>query len=234
MGDGLLAAGAAACAVLIAIPGRTHRLGRLAGLGDARSLVVARAMLSRLMTLVAMRGRVARRRQQACEAVAAMAAELRAGQPVHRALERACAGTAVAGRARAALRWGGDVPAALRDDARSPGCEVLRSVAACWTVAAGRGAGLAQSLERLVDAERAAEEVRAQLSAHLAAPRATARMLAGLPLLGLLLGIALGGDPLAWMLGTPMGLACLVGGGLLTALGLLWTSRIAARVERLL
>ncbi|MGI9195924.1 MAG: hypothetical protein ACR2KE_00490, partial [Candidatus Nanopelagicales bacterium] len=74
MGDGLLAASAAACAVLIAIPGRAHRLGRLAGLGDARSLVVARMMLRRLMTLVAMRGRVARRRQQACEAVAAMAA----------------------------------------------------------------------------------------------------------------------------------------------------------------
>ncbi len=173
-------------------------------------------------------------RERTREAVAATAAELRAGQPINRAFDRGCASTGVARRALAALAWGGDMPTALRTDAQAPGCALLASVAACWSVAEGRGAGLAAALDRLVEADRAAEEVRVQLEAHLAAPRATARMLAALPLLGLLLGASLGGDPVGWLLGSPLGFACLAAGLLLIAAGLLWTARIAARVERLL
>jgi tight adherence protein B len=101
-------------------------------------------------------------------------------------------------------------------------------------VAATQGAGLADALDRLVVQDRRAEEVRRQLEAHLAAPRATARMLALLPALGLLLGIAVGGDPLGWLLGTPLGVGCLVLGILLVVAGLTWASRIVARTERLL
>ena len=97
-----------------------------------------------------------------------------------------------------------------------------------------QGAGLADALDRLVAQDRRSEEVRRQLDAHLAAPRATARMLALLPLLGLLLGFAIGGDPLGWLLGTPLGWACLVLGLLLIAAGLGWATRIVARTERLL
>ena len=178
--------------------------------------------------------RARRNRSRVREAVAAVAAELRAGQPVRQALERGCAPADVARRARSALEWGGDIPEALRAEAAAPGCDLLASVAACWSVAEGRGAGLASALERLVDADRAADEVRTQLDAHLAAPRATARMLATLPLLGLVMGMAFGGDPVGWLLGSLPGRACLLGGLGLIALGLLWTSRIVARVERLL
>lgn len=177
---------------------------------------------------------VASRREAVREATAAMAAELAAGHSASRALERAFAPADVGPKARAAVAWGGDVAAALRSDARLPGCALLAHVSACWCVAHGTGAGLAESLRRAVEADRADDDVRTQLTAHLAAPRATARMLAALPALGLLLGIAMGGDPLAWLLGTPLGLACLIAGAALTALGLLWTSRIAARVEALL
>jgi tight adherence protein B len=59
-------------------------------------------------------------------------------------------------------------------------------------------------------------------------------MLALLPALGLLLGVAIGGDPLGWLLGTPLGWACLVAGLLLIATGLAWATRIVARTERLL
>jgi len=163
-----------------------------------------------------------------------MAAELAAGHSAARALERAFTPGEVGPRARAAVIWGGDVAVALRADARAPGCALLAQVSACWSVAQGTGAGLAESLRRAVEADRDDDEVRTQLSAHLAAPRATARMLAGLPVLGLLLGIAMGGDPIPWLLGTPLGFACLVGGAALTALGLFWTSRIAGRVEALL
>lgn len=178
------------------------------------------------------RGRV---RGQVRDALAEVVADVRAGQPPARALERALASadTHLAPRSLAAVRWGGDIPGALRDDARSADQPLLSAAAACWSVAE-RGAGLADALDRVVQQDRKAEEVRRQLQAQLAAPRATARMLALLPLIGLGLGFAIGGDPLGWLLGTPFGWACLGLGLALTGLGLAWTSRIATRTERLL
>lgn len=180
------------------------------------------------------RTRANRRRAQVIEAIGALAAELRAGQPVRTALVRAFQDDQVAPRAVAAARWGGDVATALAEDADDVQQPVLRSLGACWGVAEGSGAGLAAAVERLVVTARASEAVRMQLQAHLAAPRATARMLAGLPLIGVLMGIALGGDPLAWLTSTSIGVVCLTAGIGLTLLGLWWTKRISARVERLL
>lgn len=208
--------------------GRRHHVAATARTSLAVDLV------SRLRGRLTTRRSLQRRREIARDAVAAMAAELSAGHSATRALERAFARDDLAPRSRAAIAWGGDVVEALRADARMPGCGLLLAVSACWSVAHGTGAGLAESLRRAVSADREDDEVRTQLAAHLAAPRATARMLAGLPVLGLILGIAMGGDPLAWLLGTPLGFGCLACGIGLTILGLLWTSRIAARVEALL
>lgn len=187
------------------------------------------------------RWRFARRRRSRFRAavrdlLAEICADVRAGQPPARAVERALMDgqESLAPRTLAAVRWGGDVAGAMRADGDAHGVPLLRSAAACWVVAHDHGAGLADALERLVAAERRAEEVRRQLEAHLAAPRATARMLAFLPLLGLALGFAIGGDPLAWLIGGPAGWACLVVGLALTGLGLAWTGRIAARTEALL
>ena len=68
----------------------------------------------------------------------------------------------------------------------------------------------------------------------MAGPRATARLLALLPVLGIGFGMLLGGDPLAWLMTSTIGRLCLAGGILLTLAGLWWTGRIAASVERLL
>lgn len=186
----------------------------------------------------------ARRRRAAghdrvIEALGALASEVRAGQPIRRAWERALGsvsseGSCVSPRSLAATRWGGDVVAALREDSRDTCEPLLQGLAACWSVSEGTGAGLANAVERLVEGARSAADVRVQLEAHLAAPRATARLLATLPLLGLLLGLSLGGDPLSWLLGSPAGRACLAAGLALTGLGLWWTGRIAARAERLM
>lgn len=179
-----------------------------------------------------------RRRQRVAtrEALAEVVADVRAGQPPTRALERALRDrdSQLAPRALAAARWGGDVAEALRDDARQSSQSILAGASACWSVAATQGAGLADALDRLVSQDRRAEEVRRQLAAHLAAPRATARMLALLPVLGLLLGFAIGGDPLGWLLGTAWGWGCLALGILLIAAGLAWAQRIVSRTERLL
>ncbi|WP_411151072.1 type II secretion system F family protein [Streptomyces sp. A30] len=131
----------------------------------------------------------------------------------------------------AAARFGGDVPAALAVAARQPGAEGLVGLAACWRVAVDHGAGLAAGLDRLEGALRAERDQRADLRAQLAGARSTAVMLAGLPVLGLALGTALGADPLHVLLHTGAGLGCLLVGGLLEALGMWWAMRIVRGAE---
>ncbi|WP_344963814.1 type II secretion system F family protein, partial [Streptomyces thioluteus] len=109
----------------------------------------------------------------------------------------------------AAARFGGDVPTALREAGRQPGAEGLTGVAACWQVAVDGGAGLAAGLERVGAALAAERDQREDLRAQLAGTRSTAVMLALLPVLALLMGGALGADPLHVLFHTPAGLGCL-------------------------
>lgn len=131
----------------------------------------------------------------------------------------------------AAARFGGDVPGALTEAARQPGADGLVGLAACWRVAVDRGAGLAAGLDRLEGALRAERDQRADIRAQLAGSRSTAFMLAGLPVLGLLLGTALGANPLRVLLHTGPGLGCLLVGGVLEGVGMWWALRIVRGAE---
>lgn len=180
---------------------------------------------------------------RAAEVVAlcgAAVGELRAGaqpgQALTAAIRRTAAGQSRPGPAEsgvlAAAAFGGDVAAALREGAREPGSEGLAGMAACWRVSVDGGAGLAAGLERLEGALRAERDRHESLRAQLAGARSTAVVLALLPLVGLLMGTALGADPLRVLLHTPMGWGCLLVGGVLEALGLLWCRRIVRMGER--
>ncbi|MGW0711612.1 type II secretion system F family protein [Streptomyces sp. NPDC002643] len=180
-----------------------------------------------------------RARQRRGDAVvalcAALAGEVRAGRQPGEALNRAARDSGGLGEAQAvvlaAARFGGDVPGALADAARQPGADGLLGLAACWRVAVDRGAGLAAGLDRLEGALRAERDQRADLHAQLAGSRSTAVMLAGLPLLGLLLGTALGADPLCVVLHSIAGFGCLLVGAVLQSVGLWWASRIVRGAE---
>ncbi|MET9733520.1 type II secretion system F family protein [Streptomyces sp. NPDC006458] len=164
-----------------------------------------------------------------------LAGEVRAGRQPGEALLRAAQESGGLGPAQsavlAAARFGGDVPEALATAARRPGAEGLLGLAACWRVAVDQGAGLAAGLDRLEGALRAQRDQRADLRAQLAGARSTAVMLAGLPALGLLLGGALGAEPLRVLLHTGAGLGCLLAGGLLEGVGLWWALRIVRGAE---
>ena len=136
-------------------------------------------------------------------------------------------------RTRAALRLGGDVVAALRSDARTPGAEVLAQVAVCWHVSTATGAGLADGLAQVVRSEQAVAGIREELRAAIASARASATILALLPLLGLALGMILGANPVGWLLGSPLGWAALAAGLLAEGCGVMWSRRIIGRVERM-
>jgi tight adherence protein B len=131
----------------------------------------------------------------------------------------------------AAVRFGGEVPEAFRALAELPGAEGAAGIAACWQVASSSGAGLAAGLDRVAEGLRAERALKETVRAELAGPRSTAALLAALPLFGLLLGAALGADPLRMLLHTPAGMACLSLGALLECAGLAWTGRIARGAE---
>ena len=169
------------------------------------------------------------RRRQAVSWVDGVVAELRAGRPARVALTEQPDAPCL--RAVAAVRLGGDVVEALHADALEQDLPLFAHVAACWAVAESSGAGLVAALEQVVASARADEEIRAEISAQLAAPRATARMLAALPVFGLLLGSSIGASPVGWLLGSPIGWAVLVVGLVEIAAGLWWTGRMVASIE---
>ena len=232
-------------------PGRPHPLARAPVRTAAAAVVVLVAGGGAVLALLAAgavaaggrwwasRTRAAARegeRTRAVEACTALAGELRAGRSPAQALTVAAdlavgPSRAALAAAAAAAGLGGDVPQALRPRP-GDGCsvpEVLRALAACWTVCAGSGSGLAAAVERLADGLRDDRAQRRSVQSELAGPRATAGMLAVLPLAGLLLAAGLGADPLHVLLSTPVGLVCLVGGLGLDGLGLLWTGRLVRR-----
>jgi tight adherence protein B len=158
-------------------------------------------------------------------AITGLAAELRAGRAPERALEAVA--QEVWPRTCAVASWGGDVVGALRaEDDR-----IAAHLAACWQVGTTTGARLAEIIENLARAERDAAEARVELRASLAGPKATARMLAFLPVLGVGLSYLLGADPITWFLGDPLGPPMLIVGALFTGAGVLWTRWITGQVE---
>ncbi|GAA2382839.1 hypothetical protein GCM10010420_01000 [Streptomyces glaucosporus] len=173
------------------------------------------------------------REEAVIELCSAVAGELRAGRTPERAL--LAVGMPAfedgGGSVLAAARFGGDVAGALRQAARQEGAEGLTGMAACWQVAVDGGAGLADGLDRVAGALRSERDQRLELRAQLAGPRSTALVLALLPAFGLLLGGAMGAQPLRVLLHTPAGWACLVAAGLLEWAGLAWVSRIVRTAE---
>ncbi len=177
---------------------------------------------------------VAARRQAVSELCATLAGELHAGRTPAQALRWAateCGDPVLAARLPGVADRPEGAPAALAGLAALPGGEDLRQLAACWQVAEGVGAGLAAALDRLAAALRANEALRAEVAVELAGARATARLLAALPVVGLLLGTAIGADPTRVLLRTWPGLACLGLGLTLAVAGLRWTDRIAHAAE---
>jgi tight adherence protein B len=108
----------------------------------------------------------------------------------------------------------------------------LASLAACWHVVVASGAMLAPAIDRVAEALRDEIDLEQALAISLAAPRATVRLLAGLPLLGLGLGAVIGAHPLAFLVGSPAGVCCFLLAAAFDAGGVAWARRIANRATR--
>jgi len=132
--------------------------------------------------------------------------------------------------ARAGL--GADVTAGLRAAARSSSLPAhWDRVAVSWQLAGDHGLAIAtlmRAAQRDI-AERQRFSVR--VASGMAGARATAAILAGLPIPGVLLGQAIGARPLGFLLSGHAGGWLLVMGSTLACGGLLWADRITDRLE---
>lgn len=140
---------------------------------------------------------------------------------------------AVLGAARSAAGAGAPVSEAIRR-ALPPGsapdreARIWWELAACLDIAEASGCPLANVLTRFAAQLEVEDDADAARQTALAGPKATVALLTWLPLMGLGLGAALGVDPLAVLLGTPLGLAAMAAGIALTVAGRVWSARLVA------
>ncbi|GAB3263364.1 hypothetical protein GCM10027425_27780 [Alteromonas gracilis] len=253
------ALGAALCAALavsLALPARTRvgvrRVGAgalaalagggatlaaaLAGAADARALALA--VLLGAGTMAALRWRRDRReaaraehdRDRMAEFCEVLAAEVASGLPPAAALVRTTGEFGELSALATAARLDADLPHAMRSMADRPGWEDLRLVAATWQVSRRSGSALAPALEILGRTVRERRAVARVVAAELAGAYATARLMLALPVVMLLMGSSLGGDPAHFLLRTWPGLVCLAAGLAALAGGMAWLSRIERSV----
>jgi tight adherence protein B len=233
----------AAVAVMAAVLAAWVLAGPDAPTARLTALLAASGARRRLWKAPVMRPRPAVKaaawRAASIELCQSLVAELAAGKQPGEALARAAAGVSFADKADdgallpvvAAARDGGDVPAALLRAASPWGGDGLVRLAACWRVSVTVGGDLVALVQRVEASLREEEAHRQDVAAQLAGPRATARMLAGLPVLGVLMAAGLGMDPVAFLLGGPAGIACLITGLALDTAGVWWTRALVARAE---
>lgn len=93
------------------------------------------------------------------------------------------------------------------------------------------GAPVAEVLDACAEGISEATEAAAARRAALAGPVTSARMLALLPGLGVLLGLAIGVDPLGFLLGTSMGKILLLLGAFIEVIGIAWVRAMVKRAE---
>ena len=131
--------------------------------------------------------------------------------------------------AAAAGRRGDSIADAVAQEARALGGQAgdaWLGLAAAWGVATAAGAPLAACLRELAGSFRDLGQVHRDLAVALAGPNATARMVMGLPLVGILFGSVLGFNTLQTLFLTGPGLACLGAGALLMVAGARWNRRL--------
>jgi len=131
--------------------------------------------------------------------------------------------------AAARARLGGSAASGL---AASEGvvADDLHRIARAWAVAETHGLALAELLQAARSDLLGRSRFRTRAEAGLAGARATAAVLAGLPVLGVVLGQLMGAAPVRVLLGGGLGAVLLVVGTVLVAAGLVWTDRIVDRV----
>jgi tight adherence protein B len=161
--------------------------------------------------------------------------ELRVGShPIHAfevAAGETVGGVGISLRAVAArAELGADVTAGLRAAAQSSALPAhWDRLAVCWQLASDHGLAIATLMRAAQRDIAERQRFSARVASGMAGARATTAILAGLPVLGVLLGQLIGARPLTFLLDGHAGGWLLVVGTLLACAGLVWSDRITER-----
>jgi tight adherence protein B len=173
-----------------------------------------------------------RRDQQLPDALDRLASSLRAGEAVGPSLRSLVSGTAdpLQSELRSVARSierGGSVTDALAGWASSSHASAdVRLVAAALTIGAGAGGEVARAVDGVAATLRERHEVRAEAVSLATQARASATLLAATPLAFTALVAMLDARVVTFLFTNPLGIACLVLGTGLEAVGALWMARI--------
>lgn len=214
-------AGPALAAAVVGGVGTLLSTTLVAALAGGGALLATRAELGRREHV-----REERRLQALVEALGAVAAELRSGRSMESAATVAAQAFPEQEAARVlsrALR-APDVPPDR--SAAGPFADAVSRVAAAVRLSGRTGCSLVAVLAAVEDDLRCRLRQARDLRAAVAAPRASAVLLAGLPLLGLAMGSGIGADPWRVLTTTGTGQVLLVLGVGLEVAGLAWSTRL--------
>ncbi len=193
-------------------------------------------------TVIHRRRRAARRRSAVAEAwqlrdaLDILVGELRVG--AHPVAALSAAAGEVGGRAGDHLRTvsahgllGADISIGLHSVAETSAIPAhWRRLALCWRLAQHHGLAIATLLRTAQHDIVERDRFRLRLDAGLAGPRTTAAVLAGMPVLGILLGQLIGAEPVRFLVAGGVGGVILLVGVTLSCLGLYWSDRIITAV----
>jgi len=210
-------------------------LGALAG-GAALSTPLV-AVLAGGCTALAARALAARRRSAAADggllelagALGVLSAELRAGRSLDGAARAAAAACPTASTGRDLATVVGSRAAGAPPDVGDVVDQDLARIGAAVELSVRSGCSLAAVLAAVEDDLRARHRHRAELRSATAGARASATVLAGLPVVGLAMGSGVGADPWRVLTTTGAGQVLLVVGVLLELAGIAWTARLTRR-----
>ncbi len=106
---------------------------------------------------------------------------------------------------------------------------IWRQLGTVWAVAEEAGSPLGRTLLSFADSLQDVAEKGREIETALAGPKATARVVLLLPLIGILFGIGLGFDLLGVLFGTDPGRICLFCGSALAAVAVYWNRALIRR-----
>lgn len=200
----------------------------VAGRREPGIVLVVLTVLGSLADLARRLQRRRRRRRhrttvsQVLIATEGLRADLQAGLPPVRALAAAARISPALLPVVRAAEVGASVPQALVHQATILEVPALRSIAAAWSLGERSGASLALTLGTVASQLRDQDELQRLVDGEMAAARATAALLAILPIAVMALGSGLGADPGGFLFhSVPGGLCLLLGVGLIHA-GFAW------------
>lgn len=173
------------------------------------------------------RRRAARQRKAVSHACTMLAAQMGVGQIPLDALRSVAPDCPMLIPAVHTADLGGDVVQQWRRQSVEPGQGGLADLARAWQLSVNTGASMTNVLDDVARALGDDEALDLVITSEAAGPRASGKIMAGLPLVAMAMGYLMGGDPVGFLFGSPIGWASLSCGVLFACGGVLWMDRVA-------